>query len=135
MTNSIWIKTIKNRNRKSFLNSIHPLKSLWCGKLFYRPGSRWFLLLASSVTRVASLVKSLVFPTFSRAFLLQDNSFCPLQSNSPSPMQKIKVASNTTAGYVIMYIQNDVMIFKRCHLVLISIKLLKVPENYVPPPK
>ena len=29
--------------------------------------------------------------------------------------------------------QNDVMMFKRRHLVLISIKLLKVPENYVPP--
>ena len=29
--------------------------------------------------------------------------------------------------------QNDVMMFKRYHLVLISIKLLKVPENYVPP--
>ena len=31
-----------------------------------------------------------------------------------------------------MYIQNDVMMFKRRDLVLISIKLLKVPENYVP---
>ena len=28
--------------------------------------------------------------------------------------------------------QNDVMIFKRHHLVLISIKLLKIPENYAP---
>ena len=29
--------------------------------------------------------------------------------------------------------QNDVMMFKRRHLDLISIKLLKVPGNYVPP--
>ena len=53
---------------------------------------------------------------------------------------KIKFVSNTTAGYVIMYIQNDVinmqndvMMFKRRHLVLISIKLLKVPESYMLP--
>ena len=41
------------------------------------------------------------------------NLITKLQYNmSYNEIKWIKVASNTTAGYVIMYIQNDVMVFK-----------------------
>ena len=42
---------------------------------------------------------------------------------------------NTTAGYVIMYNQNDVMMFKRHHLVLISINLPKAWQDTMSPPE
>ena len=53
--------------------------------------------------------------------MFEDPEICTLQPETGTCGSNIwkphfsegKVASNTTAGYVIMYIQNDVMMFKK----------------------